>query len=348
MADRSLWSSDNVRRLTKLILVLTALPLVSATVLMLVEDWPFFDALWMAVITLTTVGYSEVHELTTGGRIVVMGILVVGLGVFFYGIVQVGEVLVRMQLSDLLGMRRMDTAIRTMHDHLIICGYGRMGRSLCRELEHAERSGFVVIDRDQAAVDDAREHGRIALCGDATDDDLLTEAGIARARGLAAVMPSDADNLFVVMSARLLNRGLQILARATDDKAATKLERAGADRVVSLYEAGAHRMAELLTNPQVEDFVQVLTAHGDRLDLAEIVVARDAAYAGRALRDCGFREQGVLVVGLQKPGQPIETPPAPGVRIEPGDLLLAFGHSEAVARVVGDIGQKRSGVLPAH
>ena len=192
----------------------------------------------------------------------------------------------------------------------------------------------MILDRDQSAVDDAREHGRIALCGDATDDDLLTEAGIARARGLAVVMPSDADNLFVVMSARLLNRDLQILARSTDEKAATKLERAGANRVVSLYETGAHKMAQLLTNAQLEDFMQILTSQGDRLELAEIVVGEDAPYRGKALRDTGFRDHGILVVAHQRHGARFEVPPSAEAVIDAGDTLIAFGDAAAIRDLI--------------
>jgi voltage-gated potassium channel len=148
-------------------------------------------------------------------------------------------------------------------------------------------------------------------------------------------MPSDADNLFVVMSARLLNRDLQILARGTDEKATIKLERAGANRVVSLYETGAHKMAQLLTNAQLEDFMQILTSQGDRLELAEIVVGEDAPYRGQTLRETGFRGQGILVVAHQKPGARFDVPPSADAVIDAGDTLIAFGDASAIRALIG-------------
>lgn len=332
----TLWRGES-GRLIRLVTLLVTLPLFATLAFMAVEGWGFFDALYMSVITLTTVGYMEVHELSTAGRVLVMLYLIIGLGVFLYGIVQIGEGLVAMQLRDLLGRKKMDNAIRTLEGHLIVCGFGRMGRSLCHELIRAgRRQRFVVIDRDATSIADARDLGYHALCGDATDDELLEQAGIDRAAGLAAVLPSDADNLFVVMSARLLAKDLQILARATGEKAAAKLERAGANRVVSLYETGASKMAQLLTHSQLEDFMQIFTSQGDRLDLAEIVVGEAATYRGVALRNTNFRQRGILVVGLQKPGRGIEMPPSPDSVLDPGDTLVAFGDAGAIGELIAE------------
>lgn len=314
--------------------MLAVLILLGSGALMVVEGWGFFDALYMSVITLTTVGYHEVHELSTAGRVVVMLYLFLGIGVFLYAIVEIGATLVRLQLSDMLSRKKMDTAIRSLTGHLVICGYGRIGRSLCRQLAVQGRQKFVVLDRDQASVDDARAAGYLAMVGDATDDEVLKHVGVQSAAGLAVVMPSDADNLFVVLSARLLNRDLQILARATDDKSVAKLERAGANRVVSLYEAGATKMAQLLTHARVEDFMEVLTSEGDRLELAEIVIGEDAPYRGRRLNETDFRKQGILVVAHQKPGYRTSVPPPADALLEAGDSLIAFGDPGAIGQLI--------------
>ena len=212
---------------------------------MVVEGWDFFDALYMAVITLTTVGFEEVYPLSTPGRMVVLVYLVSGLGVFFYGITQVGELLIRGELRRTLGRRLMDSTIRSVKDHTIVCGCGRMGLRLCALLaENGER--FVVVDRDPEAVAVAIDRGWSVSVGDATHDSTLRALGIDRARGLAAVLTSDADNLFVVLSARLLNPDLMILARATEEESVDKMERAGADQVVNVHQIGAKQMLQLL------------------------------------------------------------------------------------------------------
>ena len=214
---------------------------------MVVEGWDFFDAFYMAVITLTTVGYEELYPLSTLGRMVVIVYLVLGLGVFFYGITQVGELLIRGELKRTLGRRLMDSTIRSVKDHTIVCGCGRMGLKLCVLLaEKGER--FVVVDQDPEAVAVAMERGWSVSVGDATHDATLRALGIDRAKGLAAVLTSDADNLFVVLSARLLNPDLMILARATEEGTVDKMERAGADQVVNVHQIGAKQMLQLLWN----------------------------------------------------------------------------------------------------
>ena len=242
-------------RLFLLLLLLTALPLAAALGLVLVEGWSFFDALYMAVITLTTVGYEEVHPLSTPGRVLIIVYLVFGLGAFLYGVTHVGELLIRGELRQRLGWRLMNATIRSLADHQIICGCGRTGSKLGALLaERGER--FVVVDWDPEALAGATERGWPVLVGDATDDATLRALHVERAKGLAAVLSSDADNLFVVLSARLLNRNLNILSRATKEESIGKLERAGADQVVSLHQIGATKMAHLLTNPGLVDFTE--------------------------------------------------------------------------------------------
>lgn len=331
---RESWWDGNLGRTVRLALILSALPLLATFAFMVVEGWNFFDSLYMAVITLTTVGYHEVHELSSAGRVLVMVYLVVGLGVFLYSVSQIGESLLRVQIGDLLGRKRMSSTIQALERHVVVCGFGRMGRSLCRQLASDDQHEFVVIDRDADAIAMARDCGYHALVGDATDDDLLRDAGIERASGLAVVLPSDADNLFVVMSARLLRPDVQIIARATSEPTAAKLSRAGADRVVSLYETGATKMVQLLTNAQLVDFMQILTRRGSRLEVAEFTVPDDAPYCGKLLCETGLRSLGILVVGHQKPGGEVVIPPSSEARIEAGDSLITFGDANVVERLV--------------
>jgi voltage-gated potassium channel len=316
----------------RILAILLVLPLVATFAFMASEEWSFLDSLYMSVITLTTVGFQEVHPLSPAGRIIVILYLIVGLGAFLFAAAQMGELVVGGQLGGLREKRRMKAAIDKLKEHVIVCGYGRVGRRLCAQLGASEQD-FVVIDRDGQAIAEAREEGLLAVSGDATDDSQLEGAGLERARGLAAVLPSDADNLYVVLSGRLLNPKVQILARATDEKVAEKLERAGANRVVSLYETSAMKMANLLINPDLEDFMQVFTSQGRKLTLAEISVKEDAPFCNKTLAETDFNRRGILVVGHQRPGKRIVLPPRPNDRIETGDTLIAFGDASAISEL---------------
>lgn len=316
--------------------MLAALPLIGALGFMAFEGWNFFDSLYMAVITLTTVGFQEVHPLSTAGRSFTMVFLIAGLGIFFYGVVQFGELVVRAELADWFGRRRMDATLKSMKDHVIVCGFGRMGRVLCRHLA-AKGTPFVVLDRDPEAVAPCQDQGWAWLIGDATDDATLVAAGIERARGLATVLEDDADNVYVVLSARLLSKTIQILARASDEKSVPKLQKAGANRVVSLYEASATKMAQLLANPKLEDFMELFAGSSSEVDLAEIHVGATSRYAGVTLDRTDFRERGVIVVGIRRVGGELILPPPSTLTIEADDSLIAVGKAHAIAELVARV-----------
>ena len=321
-------------RLVFLLLLLVALPVAGALGLVLIEGWSFFDALYMAVITLTTVGYDEVRPLGTGGRMLVIAYLVVGLGVFLYGVTHLGELLIRGELRRRLGWRLMNATLRSLKDHQIICGCGRTGSKLGALLaERGER--FVIVDRDSGALAAARESGWPALVGDATDDATLRSLRIGRAKGLAAVLNSDADNLFVVLSARLLNPGLNILARATDEASIGKLERAGADRVVNLHHIGATKMAHLLANPGLVDVTAFGGAGEEGMDLVQVAVSADSPHCNRTLADADLNAHGVTVVGIRREDGELLLLPSGATSVLAGDTLTALGPTEALDSVTG-------------
>ncbi|MEZ5965439.1 MAG: potassium channel protein [Planctomycetota bacterium] len=322
-----------LREILRVAVVLGSLTLVGTLGFVLIEGWGFFDALYMAVITLTTVGFSEIHTLSTGGRIFTIGYLVVGIGVFMHSAVMLGEVMLKAQLGQLFGRGKIVATLRKMQNHFIICGFGRFGRSLCEQLA-SRRMPFVVVEQDPQVAAVCTEKGWPHVVGDATDDSTLTQAGVERARGIACTLPSDAANLYVVMSARLLRKDLQILTRATTDKDAEKLRRAGANRTISIYTTAATKMAQLLANPRVEDFFEVVTAPGKTLDLAEVVVSKDAAYVGRSLAQSGLRERGVMVVGIRRTNGDLLVPPSPTDEIRQGDSLIALGKVDAIQELL--------------
>ena len=225
---------------------------------MVFEGWSFSDALYMTVITLTTVGYREVRTLDTTGQLWTMVLLITGVGTLFYAAVSSVELVVEGTIRGYFGRRRMQAAIGKLSGHYILCGYGRVGRQVAAEFA---RDGvpFVVIDQDPEIVEACAAEGHLALLGEASDDGVLYEAGVRRAKGLVAAVDSDADNVFVVLSARKLNPKLHIVARASSDESAAKLEMAGAERTLSPYAVGGRRLASLATQPLIVDFLDIVT-----------------------------------------------------------------------------------------
>lgn len=204
-----------------------------------------------------------------------------------------------------------------------------MGRVLARQLT-ANDLPFVIVDNDEGKIERCRKVGWFSMCGDATDDAILKEAGTESARGLASVLPHDADNVYVVLTARLLAPDIQIIARASDKRVVAKLERAGANRVVSLYTTAAAKMAHFLIHPHVERVLEVISAEGSEMDLAEIEVTEGSPFTGEALTETDFNRRGIIIVGIRRPDGSLLFPPPNSIVLESGDHLIAMGKSEVV------------------
>jgi voltage-gated potassium channel len=300
----------------------------------------WIDCLYMTATTITTVGYGEIVPLGPDGRTFVIGFLFVAFGVVSYSAFQIGQWIFSVEIQRLLEHRRMDKQVSRLENHYIVCGCGRMGRTICQHL--CERGKpFVVVDSDEERVRAACTEGRWPyVVGDATDDQTLLRSGVERARALATVLPTDADNLYVVLSARLLSSRLEIIARASHDAAAQKIERAGANRVVSPYSTGAQKIARFMLNPNIEDFLEIADHKGRQdLELADVQIAEGSPYIGKKLHETDLRELGVMIVGIRRRnGERLMPPPGHAV-IEPGDCLFAFGSASAVNRMIGETGQ---------
>lgn len=319
-----------MRQLARILALMCFLTLVGTCWFWLVEGWSLLEAVYMTVITLSTVGFQEVRPLSSSGRVFVIIFLIAGLGAFLYGVVQLGEMVVRAELRHWWRKRGMQATIKALHGHYIVCGYGRMGQAVCRHLA-GRGLIFVVIDSNSLVATECELKGWPVVCGDATNDDVLRAAGIESSRGLAAVLSDDRDNLYVVLSARLLVPGLQIIARAMDENAAAKMEKAGASRVVSLYATGAATLAQLLANPHVEDFFELVSPSGSAVDLAEIKVTAESPYANRPLSQTDFRRHGIIIVAVRRPdGETLLPPPAATV-VRPDDALVALGKVAAIS-----------------
>lgn len=300
------------------------------------EGWDWLQCLYEAVIIMTTVGLSATQqaELNASTKIFIICYLLTGLGVVSYSIHQLGQHLMNLQWRARREERLMEHSIEQTSGHFIVCGYGRMGSAICQYL-HQRRQPFVVIDSDAERIETvARDRGWKYIVGDATDDDVLRRAGIVRARALASVLPTDADNVYVVLSARLLNDRLQIIARASDDKAVQKLERAGATRVVSPFNSGAIRMARFMLHPAMEDFLEVSTGEKGQFEIAEVQIGDGSSCVGCKLSETDLAQKGVMIIGIRRADGEQLMPPPSSATIQTGDKLFAFGSSQAVNEMV--------------
>ena len=294
-----------------------------------VLGWGFLDALYMTVITVGTIGFEEVRDLdeSAAGRLWTIVLIISGVAVLGYATTSLVALAVEGTVRDYFRSRRMRAEISRLHGHHVICGYGRVGRQVAAEFA-LQDVPFVVVDNDPSTVEECLAEGRLALVGEASDDDVLKEVGILRARGLVAAVGSDADNVFVVLSARKLNPALHIVARASSDESAAKLEIAGADRTISPYAVGGRRLASLATQPLVVDFLDVVTRgeKGIEFRLEEFVVPKESVIAGRTIGELKIGERtGAIVLAFRTADGTFDTTPSANDTLQAGDTLIVLG-----------------------
>jgi len=324
-----------LRRIQSALLALGIITVAGVLGYMVFEGWSFTDALYMTVITLTTVGYKEVRDLDTTGQLWTMALLITGVGTLFYAAVSSVELVVEGAIRGYFGRRRMEAAINKLQGHYILCGYGRVGRQVAREFAN-DGVPFVIIEQEPATVEECAEEGHLVLLGDASDDEVLEEAGIRRARVLVAAVDSDADNVFVVLSARKLNPKLHIVARASSDESAAKLEIAGADRTLSPYAVGGRRLASLATQPLVVDFLDIVTQgqEGIEFRLEEFRVPEESFVADQTIGELRIGERtGAMILAVRLEGGRFDTTPSADDRLRAGDILIVLGTREQIKRL---------------
>jgi voltage-gated potassium channel len=317
-----------LRNLRNVLLALGALIVVGTLGYHFIEGWPLFDALYMVIITLTTVGYKEVHDLSTAGRVFNLFVILTGVAVAFLGIGFLTQALLEFELGRFVGRRRMEREIGRLSDHYIICGAGRVGRSVARELS-ARPAPFVIIENNQAKADRCGDWP--VLLGDATQDEMLRQARVEHARGLVAAATSDATNIFIVLTARSLNPKLKIIARASEEGSEKHLKTAGADSVISPYQFAGHRIAQTFLRPNVLDFLDIATGRDDKLEveIEEVYVGADSPLAGVTIGDSMIHKRmRVIILAIKRDGTHMRFNPAAGDRIEGGDYLIAVGEAE--------------------
>jgi voltage-gated potassium channel len=298
------------------------------------EGWPFIDALYMTVITLATVGFNEVHQLSRAGRVFTMVLIMVGVGFVFYLAGSIIQFMVEGRIRDILGRRKLEKELRKLRDHYIVCGYGRVGSSIC-DLLASKPLGFVVIERNPERIDRLSDRNLLYVAGDATDEENLIKAGVEKARGLLAVLKTDSDNVYVTLTARQLNPELFIIARGGEEKSENKLRAAGANRVVSPYLMGAHRIAQTILRPTVTDFLELTLMEKSRdIQMEEVPVHPASKLIDVALQDSGIRKDfDLIIVAVRKPEGEMLFNPSSQTRLQGGDMVVAIGEKHNLERL---------------
>jgi voltage-gated potassium channel len=294
----------------------------------LIDGYSPFDAFYMTLTTMTTVGYGEIHPLSRAGRIFNSFLIAFGVTTIFIAFGAMTQTIFEFELRNVLGKRRGKRMIDKLQDHFIVCGFGRVGRGAAAELQHAAVP-FVVVDILPERAESATSAGMLAISGDSTRDETLRQVGVERARGLVAALSSDADNLFVLLSAKGLNPRIYVAVRAAEESAEEKMRRAGADSVFAPYSITGHRLAQSLLRPHVVQFLDfATTAIGMDVSIEQVRVAEDAEVASRTIQELKLgRELGVTVLAIRKSdGAMLFNPPA-DTTVRGGDHLIVMGQS---------------------
>ncbi len=297
-----------------------------------IEGWSVWDAFYMTVITITTVGYREVHDLTRAGQLFTVVLVMGGVGTAFYTFSLLAALVVENAFRGRLEERRYQRMLEEIRDHFIVCGYGRIGEVIVDELKR-QGVAYVVIERDPERVHEIIEAGGLAVEADASREEVLERVGIHRAKGLIAAVGTDAENVYAVLTARVLRPDLFIIGRADTHDAVRKLRQAGADRVILPYLIGARQMAHTAIRPAVVDFVELLTTH-EQLEMNQVTIAERSTLSGRSIAEANLRQRfGVIVIGIQNAEGKMEFNPEPDARMNTGDRLVVLGRVDDVRKL---------------
>ena len=306
--------------------------------LLIEEGWTLLDAFYMAVITITTVGYHEVHPLSPAGQLFTSGVAIIGLGILLYTLARVAQGLFEGELVDFLGKRRMMSQIEEMEDHYIVCGFGKVGQPVAEGLSQ-EGIPVCVIEIDSELESTLRNEDFPYIVGDATEEPVLEQAGIRRARTLLALLASDAENLYLTIEALDLNPNIKVIARATDEQGEVRLKRAGAHDVVSPARIAGLRVLQAAVNPTAVEFMEIVTAQEAlQLSLADIRISETSELSGQTIEECAIRGRyGVIIVAVKRE-EGMAFNPEPSYEITGGDVLVVLGEDMDIVQLQRDAG----------
>jgi voltage-gated potassium channel len=329
-------------RLLLIILAITAVLTIGTVGFTVIDHYPPFDAFYMSLTTLTTVGYAEVHPLSHAGRVFNSFLIFFGVSTIFIAIGAMTQTVIEMEFGDAIGKRRNKRMIDKLKNHYIICGFGRVGRGAAAELQHAGVP-FVIVDMNEDRVERAIMSGMLAVAADATHDETLHQIGIERARGLVAALSTDADNLFVLLSAKGLNKRLFVAARAAEEGAEEKMRRAGADAVFAPYAITGHRLAQSLLRPHVVQFLDFTTKDiGEDIAIEQVRVSESSPMVSRSLRDMKLgHELGVIVMAVRRRDGQMQFNPSAETTVGGGDYLIVMGRQENLRTLENMLAESR-------
>lgn len=299
----------------------------------LIEGWNFLESLYTTIQTISTVGYGDYTPQTGEGKLFTIILIIFGVGTMLYTVGMLAEAMVEGRLGALAGKGKQDKMIGKMKNHYIICGCGRIGQLICRELK-ADKMDFVVIDSDPEIIKKIEEEDFVYYRGDATQDKSLLGAGIKRAKGIVCVLPTDAENLYVILTAKELNPNIYVLSRSEEEESEHRLLRAGADRVMSPYTLGGMRMAMAILRPAMLDFIEITTNRQSlELRMEEMSVCDGSPIIGKSLEESEIRHNfGLIIVAVKKDSGKMIFNPLANYVIEKGDKLIAMGEDDNVSR----------------
>jgi voltage-gated potassium channel len=301
----------------------------------IIEGWTLIDSLYMTVITISTVGYGEIHPLSTAGRVFTIILILVGVGTAFYILTSLVRYTLEGELGIRMGRQRMEAKISRLHNHFILCGYGRVGEVIASALKQLG-ADFVVIDQNEESADKARQAGYLVIQDDATRDEVLKRARIDIARALIAAFGDAADNTYATLAARQLKATLPIIARASDEQAKKRLQAAGANHAIAPEIIGAERMAMLATRPTAVEFVEtILLGRGQKLLIEGIDVSESSPLLGSTIKQVEERYPGIRILALRKEDGDLIPNPSPETTVPRGSSLTAFGTSEQLRAIEG-------------
>jgi len=324
-----------MQRIILAVILLCCIVIIGTAGYILIQKWNLLDSLYMTIITIGTVGFHEVKELGPIGRMFTIIIIIFGIGIGSYTIANLSAFIIEGQIRNIFRGRKMEKQISDLKDHIIVCGYGNTGQETVDELSHAKKK-FVVIENDVNKIDELKQHGHLVLDGDATDDEILQKAGVNNAKGLIATLSNDADNVYVVLTARGMNPNLRIVARAIDQLSCRKLIRAGADKVVSPYSIAGRRMARLLLSPGIVDFLEVMIQSEElELKIEEIKLSKGSSLEKKRLRESNIKSEtdGAMVIGIHKKGNKIIVNPPGNTLLEEEDILYVIGNDSQIEKL---------------
>ena len=322
--------------LLALVVTVTSISVIGYSI---IEGWGFSDSFYMTVITLSTTGFKEVKALSDAGRFFTVFIIILGVGTVGYAASTVISTLVALNLQD-RGRKRMDKQLAHQRDHTIVLGFGRMGKSICKELEDSHVR-FVVVEKSPDLVEDLRKGRFLWIEGDAADDENLRKAGIERAKVLVSTLDNEGDGLFAAVAAKTLNPEIFVIVRANSEASEKKMLLSGADRVVLPYVMAGRKIAQSIANPDIEDFLELTANDGsttDRLQLIDIHVTQGSPLVSRTLRSCGFERNRLIVVGIRGRDGSLRFAPEADVAFEVGDCLIALGTRESYDQTKAEFG----------